>query len=174
MAFDPLRILTTLHAHGVRFVLVGGIAAVAHGSPLPTEDIDITPERSPANLDRLAAALRELDARLRVDREPDGVAFPIDGAFLATQMAVLNLVTNAGDVDLVIAPAGFANGYDDLQPGSVSVDLGDGAPTWIAALPDIIASKQAAGRTKDLAALPYLRALEAERREQAPEGGPGR
>ena len=75
--------------------------------------------------------------------EPDGVPFPVD----------------AGDVDLTIAPSGFPNGYDDLIAGSVVVDLGDGGATRIAALRDVIASKQAAGRARDIAALPYLRAL---------------
>jgi hypothetical protein len=165
MAFDPRRVVTTLHAHEVSFVVIGGIAAVLHGSALPTEDIDITPERSSGNLERLAAALRDLDARLRVDSEPDGVAFPIDAAFLAANATVLNLVTNAGDVDLVITPAGFESGYDDLSPNSVAVDLGDGPQTRIASLHDVIDSKQAAGRTKDIAALPHLRALEAELRK---------
>jgi len=159
VSFDPLRVVATLHRHQVEFVIVGGFAAVAHGSALPTADIDIAPRRGRRNLDRLAAALRELDARLRTTGEPEGVAFPVDGDFLAAQPHLLNLVTAAGDVDLTITPAGFPNGYDDLVAGSVAVDLGDGAATRIAALRDVIASKEAAGRTKDLAALPHLRAL---------------
>jgi hypothetical protein len=159
VSYDPQRVIATLHRHGVDFVVVGGLAAVAHGAPLPTQDVDIAPERSAANLDRLAAALGELGAKLRVAGDPDGVEFPIDGPFLASQPHVLNLVTAAGDLDLTITPAGFPNGYDDLVGGSVAVDLGDGESTRIAALSDVIASKEAAGREKDLAALPYLRAL---------------
>jgi hypothetical protein len=163
--FDPVRVVSTLHSHEVSFVIIGGIAAIAHGSALPTEDIDITPERSERNLERLAEALRELDARLRVDSEPDGVSFPVDARFFA-DATVLNLVTDAGDVDLVVQPAGFVHGYDDLVANAVVVDIGDGGTTLIAALTDVISSKQAAGRTKDIAALPHLRALEAEQRDR--------
>ena len=82
--FDPVRVLSTLHHHGVQFVLLGGLAAIAHGSSLSTEDIDIAPERSRGNLDRLAAALRDLKARLRTG-DDEGVEFPIDGGFIAAQ-----------------------------------------------------------------------------------------
>lgn len=156
--FDPVRVLATLHRHDVLFVLVGGLAAVAHGSTLATADIDIAPERSAENLDRLAAALRELDAKIRID-DAEGVDFPVDAAFLAAQPHLLNLVTTAGDVDLTVTPAAFPNGYDDLLPGAVAVDLGGDSSTLVAALRDIIASKEAAGRPKDQMALPYLYAL---------------
>ena len=64
-----------------------------------------------------------------------------------------------------IAPTGFPRGYDDLIDDAIAVDLGDGVMTRIASLDDVIASKRAAARAKDLAALPYLEALrqEAER-----------
>src|SRR5262245_11913930 len=159
MSFDPEQLLHVLNRHGVAYVIVGGIAAVAHGSSLPTEDVDVTPARSRANLDRLAAALREIGARLRSEREPDGVEFVCDGAFLAAQSTNLNLVTDLGGVDLVIAPAGFPRGYDDLVSNAVAIDLGDGTPTMVASLADVITSKRVAGRAKDLAALPYLDAL---------------
>ena len=159
MTFDPERLLQVLNRHGVEYVIVGGVAAVAHGSTLPTEDVDVTPARDRDNLDRLAAALRELGARLRTEREPDGVEFPCDGAFLSSLPTVLNLVTELGDVDLVIEPAGFSHGYDDLVEHAMVIDLGDGFSTRVASLDDVIASKRAAGRTKDLAALPYLDAL---------------
>jgi hypothetical protein len=159
MTLDVDRILSVLDRHGVEYVLVGGLAAVAHGSTLPTEDIDITPRRGRANLDRLAAALGELGARLRAEGEPEGVAFPCDGAFLAAMSSMVNLTTTAGDLDLVLAPSGFAGGYDELAPRAVTVDLGHDITVQIAALDDLIASKRAAGRAKDRAALPYLEAL---------------
>ncbi|MCC5952236.1 MAG: hypothetical protein JJU45_09095 [Acidimicrobiia bacterium] len=157
-SFDPERLLLTLHRHGVEFILIGGLAAVAHGSPLPTTDVDVTPDRSVENLDRLAAALRELDARIRT-AEPDGVVFPIDGAFLAAQPRMLNLVTNAGDLDLTFAPAGFEGGFEPLFSESEEVELVDGSLTLVAGLEAIIRSKEAADREKDRRALPYLRAL---------------
>lgn len=156
--FDPQRMLAALRGHGVEFVVVGGLAAVAHGSSLPTEDLDIAPQRDRENLDRLAAVLRELNARPRVAND-DGVEFPTDGAFLAAQPHMLNLTTDAGDLDLTISPAGFPDGYDDLIDTSVEMDLGDGGLVRVAALRDVIRSKEVAGRDKDRAALPYLRAL---------------
>jgi hypothetical protein len=162
MTFDPERLLQLLNRHGVAYVIVGGLAAVAHGSTLATEDVDVAPARDRANLDRLATALRGMRARLRTEREPEGVEFPCDGAFLAAQQKVLNLVTDPGDVDLTIAPAGFPRGYDDLIDDSIAIDLGDGVVTRIASLADVISSKRAAGRAKDRAALPYLEALQQE------------
>lgn len=159
MSFDPERLLQVLNRHDVAYVIVGGVAAVAHGSTLPTEDVDVTPARDRDNLDRLAAALRELGARLRTEREPAGVDFPCDGAFLSAQSQMLNLVTDLGDVDLVMVPAGFPRGYDDLVDHAMAIDLGDGVPTRMASLNDVITSKRAAGRAKDRAALPYLDAL---------------
>lgn len=162
MTFDFDRIVATLARNGVAYVLVGGIAAVAHGSTLPTEDVDITPSRDRENLDRLATALRELGARIRTETEPDGVAFPCSGDFLAAMPTMLNLTTEAGDVDLVFRPAGFAHGYDDLAPRATPVELTDEATVLVAALDDIIRSKRAANRAKDRAAMPYLEALAGE------------
>lgn len=79
---DPLEILRTLERHGVRYVLIGAAAARVAGAPVVTEDIDVTPATSRGNLERLAAALRELDARLRSSVEPQGVAFPVDPEML--------------------------------------------------------------------------------------------
>ena len=159
MTFDPEHLLQVLNRHRVSYVIVGGLAAVAHGSTLPTEDVDVTPTRDRDNLDRLAAALREVGARLRTEHEPAGVEFPCDGEFLSANSSILNLVTDLGDIDLVIAPAGFPRGYDDLVGQAMVIDLGDGLVTHIAALEDVITSRRAAGRAKDLAALPYLDAL---------------
>lgn len=168
MSFDPERLLRTLNTHGVAYVLVGGFAAVAHGSSLLTEDIDISPARDRANLDRLAEALRELGATIRTEHEPAGVAFPCDGAFLAAQTMMLNLVTECGDLDLILAPAAFPNGYEDLFGNASAIDLGDGVRTLVASLADVIASKRAAGRTKDVAVLPHLEALAEEINRSGP------
>ena len=65
-SLDLERILRTLERNGVEYVLVGGLGARAHGATRPTEDVDVVPRSSGENLDRLAAAPRELGARLRV------------------------------------------------------------------------------------------------------------
>jgi hypothetical protein len=164
--FDPGRLIAALARHSVRFIIVGAVAAIAQGSPLPTEDLDITPEREPENLERLAAALRELDAKLRVPRG-ERVDFPIDADFLG-RMDVWTLTTDAGDLDIVFVPPG-TRGYHDLLADAFEVDLG--ARVLVASLRDVIRSKEAAGRPKDIAQLPALRqTLEVIRERERREG----
>ena len=71
--FEPGQILRALEAHHVRYVVIGAIAAIAAGAPILTTDLDVTPARSPENLERLALALRDLDAKLRSASAPTGV-----------------------------------------------------------------------------------------------------
>jgi hypothetical protein len=77
-------------------VLIGGVAATLHGSPLRTGDTDICPESTPDNLGKLAGALRELNARIRTEGVEGGLVFSCDAAFLS-RVALLNLETDAGD-----------------------------------------------------------------------------
>lgn len=165
--FEPERLLQTLERHRVRYVVIGGVGATLHGSPLPTRDTDICPEASDPNLDRLAAALRELEARIRAPDAPEGLPFTCDAAFLR-QMKLLNLTTAFGDLDLSFEPAG-TRGYDELEPRSVRYDLGDGVVVPVAALEDIIRSKEAANREKDRQTLPTLRLLLEKGRPKPPE-----
>lgn len=152
--FDFERMLEVLERHGVRFVVVGGVAAIAQGSPLATEDVDVTPARDSANLERLAAALRELDARLRVAGTPEGVPFPFDAGSLGGN-EVWNLTTPHGDLDLIFEPPG-TGGYEDLRRDAIVVDFG-ADEVRMASLVDVIRSKQASARAKDQAQLPALR-----------------
>ncbi len=81
---DPLdpETLFRLAEHEVDYVLIGGLAANLHGSPVITNDADITPRKVAKNLERLAAALRDLDARIRSVSEPGGLPFVCDASFL--------------------------------------------------------------------------------------------
>jgi hypothetical protein len=152
--FDPEPIFGVLDEHGVRYVVVGAIAAIAQGYPLNTGDLDVTPARDPDNLERLAAALHELDARLRVPGEPAGVEFPIDADYLR-RADTWTLTTRYGSFDLIFVPAG-TQGFDDLRRDSVTVQIA-GSEVRMAALVDLIRMKEASGRPKDLAQLPALR-----------------
>jgi hypothetical protein len=145
--------LAVLDRHRVRYVVIGGVAAIAQGYPLTTEDLDVTPDAEPENIERLVEALRELDAKLRTPTEP--VAFPIDVKMI-TGVAAWTLDTNAGPLDLVFAPVG-TEGYDDLRRDAVRLDLGLGTPTLVASLRDLIRMKEASAREKDRAQLPALR-----------------
>lgn len=149
-------IIACLNRHQVRYILIGGLAAVLHGSPQVTFDADICPETDLENLDRLAAALREMGARVRASDAPEGLPFACDARFLA-RVQLLNLVTRHGDLDLSFLPSG-TDGYPDLARHASSMTI-KGQPITVAALEDIIRSKEAAGRPKDQAALPVLRQL---------------
>src|SRR5262249_16522363 len=111
--FEPGELLRSLEAHHVRYVVIGAIAAIAAGAPILTTELDVTPERSDENPERLAPALRDLTATLRTPTAPDGVAVPIEAATLATADN-WTLTTRAGDLDLVFSPAG-TTGYDDFR-----------------------------------------------------------
>jgi hypothetical protein len=155
-AFEPGEMLEVLAAHQVRFVVVGGFAAIYHGSPDLTSDLDITPERSRANLDRLSDALHELGARIRSDAVPGGVEFDHDGASLAAA-SVWNLQTDHGDLDVTIEPSG-TQGYPDLVEDAAEAYV-LGVEVRVASLRDVIRSKEAADRPKDHRTLPTLRRL---------------
>lgn len=149
------RILSVLNKHGVQYVVIGAFAAISQRAPIPpTRDIDFTPEASRANLDRLSAALKELHARIRTDRLPEGLAFDHDGASLANAI-VWNLICPDGEFDLSFQPAAFAGGYSDLTPNAHRMSV-DGVEVLVASLGDVIRSKEAAGRPKDLRVLPTL------------------
>jgi hypothetical protein len=169
--FDPRAMLRTLAAHEVRFVVIGGFAAVLHGSALFTADADVTPDPEPGNLGRLCAALREMDARIRTVTDPEGLPFKCDETFLL-QLATVNLRTTYGDFDLSFRPAAFEGGYEALAESAVPFDVG-GFVVQVAALPDIIRSKETADRDKDRAALPMLRALQDEIAARRQTGGTG-
>lgn len=162
--FQPEKIFETLTRHGVRYVLIGGLAATLHGSNLRTGDVDICPSKDRENLKRLASALIEMKARVRAAADaPDGLAFHCDVKFLE-QMDLCNLTTSYGDFDISYVPAG-TRGYGDLSKHAVTYDL-SGLQVPTASLDDVIRSKEAAGRPKDRQQLPSLRALREESRRQ--------
>lgn len=164
MTFDPVQLCAVLVEEGVDFVVVGGFAAVVHGSPLPTEDLDIVPSRSDGNFERLAKALKRLDAKIRTGDEP--VQTKLDAAFIRSVPHMLNLVTSCGYLDLVFTPAGALADYRDWSKGAQAARLRDGVVIAVAALDDVIDSKRAANRPKDQRSLPYLESLRDELRQQ--------
>jgi hypothetical protein len=137
-------------------VLIGGYAAVMHGSNSATFDVDVTPEDSRANLERLSLALTELDAKICTDQEPDGLPFEHDGRSLGS-VRVWNLTTRYGDLDISFEPSG-TSGYKDLVRDSTTLTI-EGVEVPVASLADIVRSKEAAGRPKDQLTLPTLRRI---------------
>jgi len=153
---DAAAIVRTLLDHGVRFVVVGGFAVELWDVAVrPTIDVDITPEHSKRNLGRLADALNQLGAGLRLGDETVMVPGGLTAANLQ-EMRVLNLSTSVGPLDLTIFPAG-TEGYPDLVRNATEIEF-QGVMVPTAALEDVARSKEAAGRPKDLVTLPAIRA----------------
>lgn len=158
--FDPEAILRALEQGDVRFVLIGGMAAVLHGDVGVTVDVDVVPEHTATNLVRLATALRALSARIRAPDVPEGLPFDCSAAFFENLPldAIVNMTTTAGDLDVTFSPSG-TQGFADLKRDAVRLEIGEDLTVLVAALEDVIRSKEAAGREKDRLALPRLRRL---------------
>jgi hypothetical protein len=154
--FDAL--LTALGKHEVAFIVVGGAAAIAHGSARLTQDLDIVYDRSPANLDRLVVALAEYKPYLR--GVPAGLPFHWDRATLARGLN-FTLVTSLGDIDLLGEIPG-GGGYRDLLTEAIELHIFHSRCLCLS-LDQLIRSKRAAGRPKDLDALAELEAIREER-----------
>ncbi len=148
------ELLRVMGSGGVNFVLVGGVAAAAHGSPRSTQDLDLVYERNDDNLRRIAAVFEPYHPYLR--GAPPGLPFRLD---FETLRAGLNftLSTDLGWIDLFGEIAG-AGGYEDLVPESLSVEI-FGTKCKVIGLNPLIAAKRAAGRPKDLEDLAELEAL---------------
>lgn len=153
---DAAALLEVLERHRVAYVVVGGYAAELHGSVRRTVDVDVVPRTTLDNLERLTQALRELRARIRTDDDPAGLPFTTSAEALAG-MSMLNLVTAHGELDLNFTPTGTA-GYEDLHTDATTFSVGR-VQVQVASLADVIRSKTAAGRGKDLDALPELHRL---------------
>jgi hypothetical protein len=163
--FDPLRALRVLNRHQVRYVLIGGFAAELLGAPLATNDLDICYDRPRDNLERLAAALHELEAELRVARVDEKLPFLLDAQTLAAGDSFM-FRTAAGDLDVLATPSG-TSGYRDLAAKAIVFDLGRGLLVPVVDLGDLIRMKEASARPKDAAHLATLTALQEIVEEQA-------
>ena|ERR1700733_5639789 len=138
----------------VEFVVIGGLSANLHGSARVTFDIDVCYSRVTSNLKRLSVALAPFHPR------PQG--FPAELPFVWDETTlrnstVLTLQTDLGEIDLLAEVAGLGS-WDDVKARSIAVEAFD-RKISILDLPSLIQAKRAAGREKDLAALPELESL---------------
>jgi hypothetical protein len=142
--FDPIPLLRRFADAGVDFVVIGGVAGGVHGSSLSTYDVDLAYGREPGNLEKLAAVLGSIEAKLR--GAPPDVPFLLDAKTLAAG-ANFTFTTTMGSVDILGDPAG-APPYEQLRRGATLVDV-EGRQIRVASLDHLIAMKEAAGRPKD-------------------------
>jgi hypothetical protein len=154
--FDPELLLGALSHHRVNFVLIGALAARLHGFPRLTAGADITPAKDKPNLERLAAALKDLDAKIYTESVPEGLTFDCSAITLA-RARMWNLATKAGRLNIAFEPAGV-QGYDNLKKDAERFEA-FGVRFLVASLDDIIRSKEATGRPKDLDDVAILRAM---------------
>ena len=143
----PEAILEALAGHGVDFVIIGGLAAVAHGSRRMTRDIDVVVSPDDDNLARLERVLRDLGAVQLVEHAGEKEIEPADIAMIALG-SLLHTRSPAGRLDVVGAPAGAAP-YPQLKRRAISSKVGD-VQVMVAGLDDLIAMKRASGRPLDL------------------------
>ena len=153
-SFELGRMLRRLDSAGVEFVVIGGIAAIAHGSPRFTFDLDIVFATDDANLTRLSSALQDLGATLR--GVTDDVPFVPDARTLR-HVRLLTLDTEEGPLDVMVQPDG-SKGYEQLRDGSIEAIV-EGTAVRVAGLDDLIAMKKASGRDKDRVHLQELEAI---------------
>jgi hypothetical protein len=157
--FDARELLRRLTAAGVDFVVIGGVAAVLHGSARLTRDLDIAFAPDQGNLEALGRVLVESEARLRgVDQD---IPFVPDARTLHG-VQLLTLETNAGWLDVHRRPDG-APPYDGLRRRAERMEVG-GFSVLVASIDDLLAMKRAAGRTQDLLDIETLEAVKRLRR----------
>jgi hypothetical protein len=149
--FHLNALLKRLVAGDVDFVIVGGVAVILQASPRFTKDLDICYDPAQANLERLAAVLIALGAKLRgIDED---VPFVPDARTLR-QTQILTLTTADGGLDLLAQPDG-APGYRTLRRRASEMEL-EGIVVRVASFEDLIAMKRAAARPQDLVDLESL------------------
>lgn len=153
---DPELLFRALARHGVRFVLVGAMGARLYGFPRMTADADIVPARDAENLERLADALHDLNARVYTESVPEGLPFDVSAKAL-DRANLWNLVTDGGRLDIIFTPAG-TRGFDDLAPRAERFEV-YGDTLLVARLEDILRSKVAADRLQDRQDAIVIRAM---------------
>ncbi len=150
---DLSGLLHALVAAGIEFILVGGAAAVVHGAPITTQDVDIVPRSTPENLDKLSQVLGELDTvvrelsnrRLRPAREHLNVRGQL---LLSTSLGPLDCLMTLHD----------GRGYEELLGHTIQIEDAS-LKLAVLDLETLILVKTAAGRAKDRIAVPILLAL---------------
>ncbi len=154
MPLDAKKLFDTLDREGVKCVIIGGMAAIAHGSASATFDLDLCYARDDMNLEHLERALAPLHPRLR--DVPANVAFVLDARTLRNGLN-FTLSTDAGDLDLMGEVAGIGS-YEQAVANSETIIIYS-RPRSVLTLEALIRAKRVAGRSRDLQALPELEAL---------------
>ena len=160
METDFRGLIRTLSQAGVEFIVVGGAAAIGHGSARLTSDLDIVYRRSPENISRLVSALAPLNPYLR--GAPPNLPFRWSDETIKKGLN-FTLVTSRGALDLLGEITGGGS-YDDIVPHSLTLKL-HGSECLCLGIEYLIKVKRAAGRPKDFEAIAELEAILEERQQ---------
>ena len=150
--FDLRSLLEALHGHGVRFVVIGGVAVGAHGFIRGTEDLDLVPDPDHENLERLTGALDELETTLPTvgDRPFD----PATDAGVIRRGGNVTASTKFGALDVVQRAQGVPS-YSQLAADAIESELLN-IPVRVCSLARLREMKEAQSRTQDLLDLENL------------------
>lgn len=152
------QLLQRLADAGLDFVIVGGYAAITHGSAYLTRDVDICAVLTEENVARLRQALADWNPKHRMT--PQRLSFlthppvgqPLNNLYLQTDMGVIDIITS------VLGVGDFVRLRDKAEELEV-----DGRHYRVISLADLIQAKEAMGREKDLLTAKELRAIAAKR-----------
>jgi predicted nucleotidyltransferase len=143
---------------GLQFVVVGGYAAMTHGSSLVTKDLDVCAVLTPENVDRIRQLLADWHPKHRMT--PQRLSF-LDHPPAGVPLNNLYLETDRGVVDIMSSILGVGD-FDRLASTAEIFEV-DGRSYRFISLADLITAKEAVGREKDLLAAKELRAIAAKR-----------
>lgn len=153
-------LLDALDRNEVEFVVIGGVAGLAHGSAYPTYDLDIAYDRDPRNLKRMAAALQDIGVTLR--GAPDDLPFQVDAKTLEGGMN-FTFTTKFGEFD-ILGDVDGVRSYEELRGKAELHEIG-GVPVRVASLNHLIGMKRRVDRTKDQLMVDEYVSIERLRRE---------
>ena len=151
---STLDLLKRLNDHGVKYVLVGGMACVIHGSQMVTQDVDICASLTPENLSGLLAALAGVHPRFRTTRDLSPLS---DEAERLSGFRNLYLLTDLGQLDVLSEITGVGE-YAEVEQHTIQVDL-EGVPCRVLDLDTLITAKKAMSSPKDRQAVAELEAI---------------
>jgi predicted nucleotidyltransferase len=148
-------LLERLLAHDIDFVLIGGFAAVVHGSTLVTQDLDICAAITEPQIAKLREALKDLNPRHRMNRAAN-LSFldhprdlrGVQNIYLETELGILDILSKA-------EPAGE---FEAIKSRSCEISL-YGYKCRVISIEDLILVKEAMRRPKDLQAAEELRLI---------------
>jgi hypothetical protein len=150
---DPVPLLRYLSERGVEHIIIGGFAVVAHGHVRPSKDLDIVPEPSRENLERLVTALLDVNAADAEvgDFDPSELAMSATRVDDLVQGGNFRLTTDLGDLDIMQWASGIDSDdlYGELDRQAMEANV-EGIIVRVCGLGHLRAMKRAAGRPQDL------------------------